>query len=187
MWSRKGSVKRGIYDGNYINKYKILTASPSVNNEGRRKKGVIWWQAIGKGWHHTDSIFILFPVAGKPVKFSNRDDELRQYFVKKQQLIEAGQLEAFLRSSSPGVSSMVGSDQLYQLVKKRTDQAQVLATEVAEMEEKLSSELGRAKQATFDVAIKSIHKEVEATVGSRQHRAQAMKLMPCKYFCFLCS
>ncbi len=29
--------ERGIYDGNYINKYKILTASPLVNNEGRRK------------------------------------------------------------------------------------------------------------------------------------------------------
>ena len=30
--------KGGIYDRNYVNKYKILIASPSVNNEVRRKK-----------------------------------------------------------------------------------------------------------------------------------------------------
>ena len=61
----------------------------------------------------------------QPIRLKHKGDELRKYFIKKQQLSEAELLKSFVDESSPGLSSLVGSDQLYKLAQQRSQDAKV--------------------------------------------------------------
>ncbi|XP_072017237.1 uncharacterized protein [Amphiura filiformis] len=111
--------------------------------------------------------------AKRRTKASKGGNSTQKRFVLKQKIAEAEFLHTYINASSAGLSTLVGSSQLFKLAKEKCDEVGNLQKELDVLEEEYHSE-GEGKAQLVTSTAELIQKEIEAAVNKMQERHHSL-------------